>query len=55
MPGEAAVITGYYRYTDIWFEWYLGISTIGRLWWTDRLLLGTNHYLNPTEVQSKQF
>ena len=21
MPGEA-VVTGYYRYTDIWFEWY---------------------------------
>lgn len=33
MPGEATVVTGYYRYTDIWFEWYLALNcTVVGLW-----------------------
>ena len=33
MPGET-VVTGYYRYTDIWFEWYASDCIKFRLHWS---------------------
>lgn len=32
MPKDVPVVTGYYRYTDIWFEWYASaLSSINPL------------------------
>lgn len=28
MPQDSPVVTGYYRYTDIWFEWRVAISSV---------------------------
>lgn len=34
MPTDSEVVTGYYRYTDIWFEWYAS-SVLGCVACTD--------------------